>query len=986
MADTAQLVEEPPPGHTATPSPTPPPRRIRVAEALAFIGLIAAFVAAAGPADKVRTTYSWPPSTLPEGKPSRLWYTPLLLTARIPETVSASLPCSPPRALRSAEPAVTILATAGSPERVGGLVVTRRSGRFTIAVGDNVLARVLISAGKSADRECRYQVLVKGERWSINGGPEDVELGGRLGSMPIVNGLFSELDLRSGTPPHVEVTTKTHATGVTLRQTIAWVIAALAAVMALVLVGVDRKAGASSLNVKRVAREVVRHACAADAFVVAVLIGWWVLSPAHLDDGWVMARQSGFSSSGGFSNYYDSLGTNLPNGYWLEWMQHWLTQSSTSLLVLRVPAVVFLGAIWVLCRWIFARILASSGGRDRIAVWALASTFLAGALAWGMTLRPEPATALLVTGVMACAIRFVERETTAPLALVAVLVPLAITGHHAGIVALAPLLVLAPRLLRWARIQPGPAVTIVITCIALFIGLAFLGSDVQQRSADAQVIGSYAVPDAWYDEFRRYAHLSDSGIFGAASLRRGSFALFALAVAAFVLRRQRQRLQLLDFPASTLAAGLLLLAVVPSKWPWHFGALLSFAAVAVAAETVRLRKDVESSRGRLVRALVALGAAIVAIAWAWGPRGHWTILDLQTLQWTLGFEERLTLSAMATVLPLVVLACAGLAGVLVGGREVSRRAPWRTARATALLLAVPLLLFTLGVVAADTVKTSSWTFARQNIDALRGKAGCGLANDIAIIAPRSVDPLAQVTDTTPKLVQEWVPSAPVRRVPRFGLGPTGAGSASSPWFDSPRARRIGLFVAGAPGAADSLWLEWGRFDAGRAEVVAADRVPVASPSAIAPTSPWRFVAIAPKRRELRATAVRITLRSDVAPGAAIAVTGPVTFANEPFASRLDIVDSRVLVSPFVLPYFPCAQQPKLRDGVAEVPRYLVVPNQVAWPFGDPSSPFFGLSDVHQTERLTFAGSPNATRDLAIFEIHSQLPGGKLAPPASATST
>ena len=49
-----------------------------------------------------------------------------------------------------------------------------------------------------------------------------------------------------------------------------------------------------------------------------------------------------------------------------------------------------------------------------------------------MTLRPEPLTALLVASVLLCTIRFVERSTAAPLAVAAILVPLAVTAHPSG--------------------------------------------------------------------------------------------------------------------------------------------------------------------------------------------------------------------------------------------------------------------------------------------------------------------------------------------------------------------------------------------------------------------------------------------------------------------------------------------------------------------------------------------------------------------------
>ena len=126
----------------------------------------------------------------------------------------------------------------------------------------------------------------------------------------------------------------------------------------------------------------------------------------HGTTRWVLARQSGFRYSRGFSNYYDALGTNLPNGYWLEWLQHWIVQSSSVLLVLRVPALLCLFMIWVLCRWTLHRTLRAIEADGRGAVWATATAFLAGALAWGMTLRPEPIIALLVTGVLACVVAF----------------------------------------------------------------------------------------------------------------------------------------------------------------------------------------------------------------------------------------------------------------------------------------------------------------------------------------------------------------------------------------------------------------------------------------------------------------------------------------------------------------------------------------------------------------------------------------------------
>src|SRR3970040_222548 len=102
MVEATELVDESDAARTEERAPVITPKRTRLAQALAFVALVAAFIGALGPADRVRTTYSWPPDELPSGSPSRLWYTPLLLIRRTPEAISARIPCSLPPPLRAA--------------------------------------------------------------------------------------------------------------------------------------------------------------------------------------------------------------------------------------------------------------------------------------------------------------------------------------------------------------------------------------------------------------------------------------------------------------------------------------------------------------------------------------------------------------------------------------------------------------------------------------------------------------------------------------------------------------------------------------------------------------------------------------------------------------------------------------------------------------------------------------------------------------------
>jgi len=732
-------------------------QRQRPALVLALVGLVAGVVGAVGPATGVATSYSWPPSSVPSVAPNQAWFTPLLLIRHRPDAIRVTLPCGLAPALPNATAPATALATVRHPRQLDGLWVTRREQQLTVAIGEDILARVPVS-------DCPHQFRIDAGGWSLAGASGTLSGVEELDSTPIVTGLFSALDLRAEGRPSIRVTTAVHAVETTVVQRIAWVVAALAIAAALLLVAAPDLPTWSRPTGARM-RALALHAHPADAAVGGFLLAWWVLSPSFYDDGWVLTRQRMFSASRGFSNYYDTLGANVPLGYWLEWIQHWLSQSSSTLLVLRIPSLLSLVGIWLACRWILARVARDSTSSVSNALWALASMFLVGASAWGMTLRPEPVTALLAVGVLACTVRFLERGTGAPLAGIALLAPLAVTGHHAGVVAFAPLLVASPAVVRWARSHLVDAIALLTAALALVVVLAFIGSDLQQRRADVQTYQTLtSTATTWRDEVLRYARLSEFP--NATPLRRGSVVLIALAVLAFLLRRRRSTRTLLDLPASALGASLVLLIATPSKWAWHFGALIGIAAVAVAAETIRLRDEAARSEGWHVRPFLVLGAVSLAGAWLWSPRSPWSRLDLRTLDWTLGIESSFPFHGLALVLPFLALVLAGMIG-LTRGRPWLRRAPWRTAAWSAPLLAVPAIVFTLGVLVADSEKTDSWTLTRQNLAALRGDSDCGLGDDIHVA--RRLKAAGATTLVLPELVTYF----PCATTPRLDDGVVG---------------------------------------------------------------------------------------------------------------------------------------------------------------------------------------------------------------------
>jgi hypothetical protein len=763
-------------------------RRSRLALGLAVAALVAALVGAVGPAEEVRTTYSWPPSELPSTTPTNAWHTPLMLIRRQPESISAQFPCSLPPTLPEAagRGAVTVLATTRLPERTGGLAVTSDADGHAVAVGEQVLTRVPAS-GAEADPECVHRLELAAGSWSFASGTRQAR--GALAAMPVVHGLFSEVDLASGTPPSIDVTTAVHDVRPVLRQRLAWILAAVAIMAALGLVAFDRAPRKRRPSWRSVAAAV--HPV--DAVVAAALVGWWIFSPAWWDDGWIAARLASYSDAGGFSSYYDILGSNNPLGFWLDWVQRLFLLASDSLLFLRVPALLALAATWVLCRYILRRALGEASAE--VALWTLAAMFLLGAFAWGMNLRPEFALALLVTGTTACAVRFLERETAAPLALAATLVPLAVLAHPAGLVALAPLLFAGPQVVRWARSRLATATTIVAAAAALLVLVGFVGSDLAQRRDDVQTFETYGTATTtWRDEGQRYTRMGEFPY--ATPVRRAWVALAALAVLGVLLRQRRSGDPLLDLPSAALGLSLVLLIATPSKWPSHFGALIGLAAVAVAAETARLRVDAERSAHWALRPLVAAGAAMVGAAWIWSPRTPWALLDLRVLDWILAFEARLSLSKLTFALPPVLIVALGVVEAARHGRARLHTVPWRVATWTALVLAVPALTFTVAVLVADNAKADGWTLARQNLGTLRGDADCGVGEELAVA--RRLEDESTLTYVVPDLlvyfpcVRQPRIRGGVAEAPQYAISPfedTGLGS----WTASPFRPLVDLY-------------------------------------------------------------------------------------------------------------------------------------------------------------------------------------------------
>lgn len=925
--------------------------------------MLAAFVAAVGPADRARAVFSWPPADLPRESARTMWFTPLLLSARIPQSIAAEIPCTLPPPLPEATSPPIVLATARSPFRNNGLHVTRDRRQLVVSVGRRELLRAPLQKVPSG-KECAYRLSIRDGQWSLEGGLSSGTRTGEMGSMPTVSGLFSELDLERGPTPSVTVQSRPYSTAATTVQTVARVASAVLLAFALGLLCLTRRPR-PLVSLRALGRRAKASVDATDLAVAAGLLLWWAIAPVHYDDGWAIARQRTFAVTGGFSEYFHIFGSNIPNGYWLEWLTHWLAVRTDALLVLRLPALLCLVGVWLLCRWTLARVAPD----DRAARWALASIFLLGAMAWGMTLRPEAVTALLVTGTLACAVAFHERPSVQPLVIAAVLVPLALTAHHAGLLALAPLLAIAPRIAAWVRPNPVAAMATGAASFALLLLLLFVGSDLGQRALEAQVMQAYGQQDSWFDEFQRYAALSDGRDFGMGALARRTFvAVMLLAAFSFVARRKKVFPG--DLAGAALVLSLFLLALIPSKWAWHFGALIGIVATAAAVEVARLRMPGTEPRSWHMRPLIGVAVTTLAIAWAWRPAISWGWLDLARLDWA---TRHGLWSAIATALPLLVLALLALTARRTG--RPGATAQVSTERLLPVIVAAPAIAFTVGVFVVDAVQ-SPWTAARQNLGALAGRAGCGLGDQLRVPDLPASEPAAPPAASG----DDWAPAAPTGSPVSFALGPKGGDAPYSAWMPIRDRRPVGFYVTESATLA-LLRVQWGR-TSGDTITVAASGLVRSQAASFEGQGPWHFIGWNElPNRPPDADVVRVGLDEASPAGIAVAVSGPVAYQPTPVRVLIEAGNGTVLSAPPLVTYLPCADLPRL-EAVVEAPDLILstVPSpDPSLAVGFPTSPFRGVSDIYRLVRLPFDAPLRRPANLRIYRVDSRIPGAALAP-------
>jgi arabinosyltransferase B/arabinosyltransferase C len=767
-----------------------------------------------------------------------------------------------------------------------------------------------------------------------------------LSSSLRVTGLFTQLDLRERPGLRVSVLPYPQDTRPSGLQTWARIIAVLLLAAAAAALAVPRR-------IDRPRLPTLRPPSIQDVVVVLTLATYWLIAPLQDDDGWVRARQSNSLVSGGFSSYYQHWGADMPFITWFEWLQHFVIAYTGSLALHRLPMIVLLLGAWLLCRVSLRQLLERDPTPRDGAWWSAALTFAVGAAAYGVTLRPEPALVVISVAVLACCLRYAAAPGVHLLVTSVLLAALAVTIHPAGVVAVTPLVVCVPQVIRDARravIHPLAPFVVILMGTAATLVLAFLDADLSSRKDSVSALSTDpSEANGILQEFDRYRRLS--GLNGT-PLRRELVVLLYLAIAALLVRRIRRSSLAEKLPSASIALALATLSLTPSKWIWHFGTLIAMCAVAIGLEVDRLAGR-QSSLAKWGTALIVL------ITGLWAARGSypWTTYDTGTIVW----------ADVPYLRIMVVVAGSTLIGLVLLGR----RRPLRPDVAALLVVLVSILGTTTVALAYDAGQTNGWTATRQALSSVIGDGTCGLASGTEIAAANSLrrlTPVAAGRRSTHETDDRLFPET----TPRFNTSTTGK------WFHVPKGR-LGALVSGAWDVGDQLVVSWGRVHGTSVHVQSSGVVdPEELGIGFAPAGSVLVTDFSFPVRPAGADAVRIHVAPGRDTGSRSRVTDPVTFTTVPLSAVMARRGVRTLVTPYLFEAVPCATLPGLRYGVANPPR-LMIEGDLYGPLSVGTSPFVGISDVFEVLRVPLENWDRRRGDVFVYWVLRR--AGNAAAPA-----
>ncbi|PZS15923.1 MAG: arabinosyltransferase [Pseudonocardiales bacterium] len=688
----------------------------------------------------------------------------------------------------------------------------------------------------------------------------------------------------------------------------------------------------------------------ADAAVVAVSGFWVVAGPVNIDDSWYLLMARNAMQSGYVGNViYQFNVTENPFVASQYVMQAWgAIAGDWSLGWMRLLPLAYGLATYALLRVLVATVLGRVARRPvvawAVAAWAVAAAHLLWWLPYGMTLRPEPMIALGTAGVFVLAELARRRRSVGVFAVAVAAAALTITASPTGLVAAAPLVLCLPWLWQWWRAAPGgnrvTAVLLTGAAASIVIPVAFADATLGDVLESVAVHRWYYRQHAWYDEYLHYANLLVPDERGAWGKRLPVLLTLGVLLTVALGAGQRDGTagrsgRLLRQAAGITALGLAALALTPTKWVNHFGAVAAPATVALAVAMVRSPLPRRAGAATMAIGSAALvAAASVAFAgpnlWRplsdWGqPFGNHLLIDTPYVQSLLAPS----LGPLMLRNPLLWLAVAG-----VGWWWLRRCGPARAVLVTATGLGVALMLVVFTV--APLRQYPGTSVALMNLRALTGRP-CGLAPAVRVLA--GVEPGLGPAVGTAALTGD-MRAAPLPESTAAPIGAAGGRSGTTVWHDDvPSGTGTGTLQTPWYPLRGDLRGAWvtvpvrGNLAQGQWLAVQVATGDPAAPGQIRPVAQvrtvalpavgdkpdWTQVSVALADAGLATpTAVRVVAQDRVAgPGSWLAVAQPRLTAPRPVT---DVIAGRpVFADQVSAGLWPCARQIAVRDGLVQPP-------------------------------------------------------------------
>nr|WP_281376351.1 arabinosyltransferase domain-containing protein [Actinomycetospora corticicola] len=988
-------------------------------------GIAAVVVALAvpgAPVESSTSTVSWP-SAGAAPVPTTLFLVPYR-----PASLEVTVPCGAVRAARARTAETTVLATTvGAP--ADALAVRTRP-----ATGDGPTALQVISSGRVVpvevpDDDCGLRIVADASGLTVT---VDDRVAATVPGAPVPEVFAATTDLTGRDAAGLALTARTpawfdnapspeKAALLTAQPELALVgllfvllagalaprrpaprgLRELASVRGLAIVRTRwrrsrRRVRAAAL--RTVARPVVLARLAVDA-VVAVGLAWWsIVGPLTDDDGFaaVIARQIRDGDVGNYYRWYNA--SEVPFATNQRLLAGFL-DDGIGPLALRTPSVLAGLLTWVvLTRGVLRPALGADGRGVAVRVLA-AVAFAVWWLPYDLGARPESVVALGTVVVTALVLRAVRQGTGHPVVLLAVAAlaaALTVTVAPSGVLAAAPFLLGLPRVLRAlgpgvredgavARVTrvvlPAAHVAVVAGLAAVALVVVFADQSWHGFGVATEIHRQIGPNQPWYAEWLRYGYLFGEDSWGAAAKRVPVVVGLVLAGTGLVVLARgsggertcdgvlgRESVLLLGL----LPAGFGLLAVTPSKWSHHYGALAGFGAIGIVAAVLALWRA-SRGRDRVVAATAGVATLLLVLGAAFayaGPNAWWAYSGFG-LPGSTGPQRPFD----AVVLWLLVVAVAAVLAVVVARRRRPDEGPPLVAAALAAAPLVPaataVVVVTVSVLllgssfAAAADRGDRYSLAAQNRAELAGAPGaCGLQDRVEVLRTVPAGPLTPLrgsTDTMDGFVADGgaVDPPPLRPDQTDGTdgttdtpdgrftwgsradGDGSVGEMTTGWFGLTRPtgdQELAVGVAGRTSDGASLTWEFGRGDrmVGERPVVE-DPEPDRGYRGYAATAEqerlqdegarrdrWRTVTLA--AGEVPADADRVRLRATddrTDTGGWIAFTGPRVVAPVPL-DRWLADRGPVLVDWAVAFAWPCAGElPRVAGGTAQTPGAII---------------------------------------------------------------